>query len=79
MIVAGIDPSYDRILAAYRGDLQVRINEVIHGHDGKAGLPRTRCGIRWIAGVIVPQTFPRGVPTEDAVDCMTCLVLEARS
>ncbi len=66
------------LLAACRGDLRVRIGEVTHDNDGKGGLPRTLCGIRWIPNVMVPPTFPQGVPTEDAVDCMTCLVAFAR-
>ena len=77
--LAGLDPSYDRILLACQGKLRVRIGEVTHGHDGRTGLPRTLCGIRWVPNLMIPPTFPQGMPTEVEVDCMTCLVLEARS
>ena len=75
----GIDPTYQRILAACRGELRARVGMITHGHDGNTGLPRTLCGIRWIPHVMVPPTFPQGVPTEDEIDCMSCLVLEART
>lgn len=68
-----------RLLDACQGRLRTRIGAVTHGHDERASLPRTLCGIRWIPNVIVPPTFRQGVPTEDAVDCMTCLVLAGRS
>lgn len=61
-----------RLLSACRGELRVRIHGVVHGHDGKAGLPRTACGVRWVPGTCV--AFPHGEPTEVDVDCMSCLV-----
>lgn len=66
-----------RLLAACRGELRARIGDVVHGHDGKAGLPRTACGVRWVPGT--STSFPRGVPTDDEVDCMSCLVKSERS
>lgn len=67
-----LDDDTRRLLAACRGDLHARIGDVVHGHDGRAGLPRTACGARWIPGT--SESFPRGVPTEDGIDCMSCLV-----
>lgn len=67
-----VDDDTRRLLAACRGELRARIRDVVHGHDGKAGLPRTACGVRWVPGA--SDAFPRGEPTEDEVDCMTCLV-----
>lgn len=61
-----------RLLAASRGELRVRIIDVVHGHDGKAGLPRTACGLWWVP--TASMSFPCGVPTDDEVDCMSCLV-----
>lgn len=61
-----------RLLVAYRGELRVWILGIVHGHDGKAGLPRTACGIRWVPGY--SDRFPQGEPVEDEVDCMSCLV-----
>jgi hypothetical protein len=66
------DDGARRLLAACRGELRARIRDVVHGHDGKAGLPRTACGVRWVPGN--SGVFPQGVPTEDEVDCMSCLV-----
>lgn len=69
-----LDDGARRLLAACRGDLHARIGDVVHGHDGKTGLPRTACGVRWIPSHRDGVLFPQGVPTEDPVDCMSCLV-----
>lgn len=66
------DDNARHLLAACRGELRVWILGIVHGHDGKAGLPRTACGVRWVPGA--SDAFPRGAPTEDKVDCMSCLV-----
>lgn len=71
-----LDDDARRLLAACRGDRHARIGDVVHGHDGKTGLPRTACGVRWVPGV--SDAFPQGVPTEDEVDCMSCLVRMVR-
>ncbi len=61
------------LLAAYdRGELRARIGNIVHSPDGKTGLPCTACGVRWVPGA--SNVFPQGVPTTDAVDCMSCLV-----
>lgn len=79
--VAYADSKHDdarRLLAACCGELRIRIGDVVHGYDGiKVGLPRTACGVRWVPGV--SDAFPRGVPTEVEVDCMSCLIRMARS
>ncbi len=70
-----MDNNVRRMLAALRGGLPVRIGAIVHGHDRKAGLPCTACGVRWVPGYpLEGGTFPQGVPTDDEVDCMTCLV-----
>lgn len=72
--IAKRDDQARRMLAACRGVLRVRIDDVVHGHGGRAGLPRTACGIRWIPVHRDGILFPQGDPVEDPVDCMTCLV-----
>lgn len=66
------DDEARRLFAACRGELRARIGDVVHGHDGHVGLPRTACGVRWVPGV--SSSFPRGASTDDEVDCMSCLV-----
>lgn len=61
------------VISGCQGELRIRIGNVVH-QDGKVGLPRTACGVRWVPETTAPVTFPIGKPVEDPVNCMTCLV-----
>lgn len=68
-----LDDVSRRLLADYnKGNLRIRIGEIVHDRDNFIGLPRTACDIRWVPKA--SDTFPQGIPTEEAVDCMSCLV-----
>lgn len=59
-----------RLLRACNGG-HARIGAIVHGHAAGTGLPCTACGVRWVPAD--SPVFPRGEPTDEPVDCMSCL------
>lgn len=54
--------------------LTVRIGEVTHKANSSTYLTYTPCNIRWVLEGTTERNFPRGILTENPIDCMTCLV-----
>lgn len=58
-------------------EIHVRIGGVVHKADIVEWGMYTLCDIRWVREGVTELIFPRGTPTKDSIDCMTCLVKEA--
>lgn len=53
--------------------IRIRINGVVHSHDGIPGRVRTLCTEHWYR-----SEGPASLANDDEIDCMTCLVVMAR-